>query len=203
MSLDPIEHLILELGRLPGVGVRSAARLAFYIIAESRKYPVEQSLAYDLAKALTEVADKVVLCKTCHNLATSIQCNICSDARRDEHLLCIVEGVEDLRAIEACGSYRGFYHVLHGSLAPLDGIGPKDLFLDELYERVQREKFQEVIIATNADVEGDATALYIGQLLRSTKVRLSRLAAGIPLGGELEFIDQATLGRALAERREF
>lgn len=201
---DPIQRLILELSRLPGVGERSAARLAFYIIRISRKdRKTGQSLAHDLARALVEVADQVGLCEVCGNLSTGPRCSVCTDPRRDPTLLCVVEGVEDLRAVETCGGYRGLYHVLHGSLAPLDGVGPDDLHLGELQRRVADGGFTEIILATNADVEGDATALYVARLLKPQGVRVTRLASGIPLGGELEYVDQATLGRALAQRREF
>ena len=204
MSDDPIQRLILELARLPGVGERSAARLAYYVIRASRKDAgTGRSLAHDLARALVDVADRGGLCETCGNLATSARCSLCTDPRRDRSLLCVVEGVEDLRAVEASAAYRGLYHVLHGALAPLDGVGPDDLKLDDLARRVGAGGFTEVILATNADVEGDATALYVARLLRPTGVRVTRLASGIPLGGELEYIDQATLGRALVQRREF
>jgi len=203
-GVDPIQRLILELSRLPGVGERSAARLAFYIIRISRKDQKSgQSLAHDLARALVEVADQVGLCELCGNLTTGERCSICTDPRRDPTQLCVVEGVEDLRAVETCGGYRGLYQVLHGALAPLDGVGPDDLRLDDLVRRVAAGGFAEIILATNSDVEGDATALYVARLLKPQGVRVTRLASGIPLGGELEYVDQATLGRALAQRREF
>jgi recombination protein RecR len=202
--VDPIQRLILELSRLPGVGERSAARLAFYIIRTSRKdRDTGHTLARDLARALTDVEDQVGLCEDCGNLATAGRCSICQDPRRERGVLCVVEGVEDLRAIETCGGYRGLYHVLHGALAPLDGVGPDDLGLDALAHRVQAGGFTEVILATNADVEGDATALYVARLLKPLGTRVTRLASGIPLGGELEYIDTATLGRAIAQRRDF
>jgi recombination protein RecR len=195
---DPIQRLILELGRLPGIGERTAARLAFHIVAASQRGP---SLATDLASALTDVATRVRLCARCRNFSASELCGICADTRREATILCVVEGVADLRAVEASGAFRGVYFVLHGALAPLDGVGPDDLELDRLVERVAREATSEVILATNADVEGDATALYIAQLLRPARLRLTRLASGVPMGGELEYLDQATVGRALADRR--
>lgn len=207
VSIDPIQRLILELGRLPGIGERSAARLAFHIIkasclkqggAASSGAP---SLARDLAAALIAVTEQVRLCRSCQNLCSSEQCSICTDPRRDGRVLCIVKGVACVRAIESSGGYRGRYHVLHGALAPLDGIGPRELKLDEVVRRIQSEQIAEVILATNADVEGDATALYLTQLIRPLGIRISRIASGIPMGGELEFIDQATLQRALEERR--
>ena len=204
MSLDPIQRLILELSRLPGIGERSAARLAYYIIKTSRAAGQGgATLARDLAAALTEVSERVGLCRRCQNLCAEDLCSICRDPRRDRAQLCVVEGVADLRAMEASGAYRGLYYVLHGALAPLDGIGPAELKLDELTARVRENHSTEVILATNANVEGDATALYIARLLRPLGVTITRLAAGIPLGGELEYLDHATLGRALVDRREF
>lgn len=199
---DPIRRLILELARLPGIGERSAARLAYYIIRVSQG-PKSQHLAQDLSEALREAANAVRLCAQCQNLATDEHCGICADLRRDQSLLCVVESVADLRAIESSAAYRGLYHVLHGAIAPLNGVGPDDLKIKELLARLERTGVAEVILATSADVEGDATALYVAKLLRPFELRLTRLASGIPLGGELEFVDQGTLGRALAERREF
>nr|ADI21630.1 recombinational DNA repair protein (recF pathway) [uncultured myxobacterium HF0130_06F04] len=205
MSADPIERLILEMGRLPGIGERTAARLAFYLLKQARDAEARglSTLARDLALALTEVVDEVRLCSRCQNLCASDLCSICEDTTRDERLLCVVENVSDLRALEASGAYRGTYHVLHGALAPLDGVGPADLKLPELADRVVRGGYQEVILAMNADVEGDATALYLARLLGAGDVKLSRLASGVPLGGELEYLDQATIGRALTARTPF
>jgi recombination protein RecR len=202
VSVDPIERLILELGRLPGVGERSATRLAFHVIRQSHKQGNE-SLARDLAAALLAVADEVGMCDTCRNLSAGGRCKICNDPRRDKSLICVVEGVQDLRAIEATQSFSGLYHVLHGALAPLDGIGPDDLKIDELAARLSGGVVREMILATNSDVEGDATALYLAGLVKPLGIKVTRLASGIPLGGELEFLDQATLGRALHERREY
>ncbi len=200
---DPIQRLILELARLPGIGERSATRLAFHIIRWSQDGGAAGSLARDLAAALIEVTDKVGLCSSCHNLCMGERCGVCADPRRDPALLCVVEGVPDLRAIEATATFRGRYHVLHGALAPLDGVGPEDLKVAELMARLESDDITEIILATNADVEGDATALYLAKLIKPLGIRVTRLASGIPLGGELEYIDQATLGRALDERREF
>ena len=202
---DPIEKLILELGRLPGIGERTAARLAFFVLKQARdsaRFDLPP-LAQDLAGALVEVVEKVRLCEDCQNLCTAEKCSICTDPRRESKALCVVEGVADLRAIESCGVFRGRYHVLHGALAPLDGVGPEELKLRDILDRVRDGNYEEVILATNATVEGDATALYIGRLLRGTDVKITRLASGVPLGGELEYLDHATLGRALSARQSF
>lgn len=191
---------MLELGRLPGVGERSAARLAYYIIKRSRDGH-GPSLARDLAEALLEVDAKVQLCARCQNLCTEALCSICRDGRRDPKSMCVVEGVADLRAIDGAGTFAGTYHVLHGALSPLDGVGPEQLGLERLMDRVRTEQVGEVILATNATLEGDATALYLAEVLRPTGVRVTRLASGVPQGGELEYLDRATLGRALQERR--
>lgn len=199
---DPIQRLILELARLPGLGERSAARLAYYVIKVSQGEG-SLNLAQDLAEALTTAVESVRLCSQCQNLTARELCQVCADPKREGGTLCVVENVSDLRALEASGAFRGRYHVLHGALAPLEGVGPDDLKIKELVRRVESGGVDEVILGTSADVEGDATALYLAKLLRSFGVKLTRLASGIPLGGELEFIDQGTLGRALAERREF
>lgn len=191
---------MLELGRLPGVGERSAARLAYYIIRRSRE-GIGPSLARDLAEALLEVDAKVRLCTRCQNLCTEELCPICRDGRRDPKAVCVVEGVADLRALEHAGSFTGSYYVLHGALSPLDGVGPEQLGLERLMARVADEQIGEVILATNATLEGDATALYLAEVLRPTGVVVTRLASGVPQGGELEYLDRATLGRALQERR--
>ena len=193
---------MVELGRLPGIGERTAARLAFYLLKQARDTGIERSLAFDLSRTLVNVVEEVGLCEECSNLSTVSRCKICTDARRDRTRLCVVETVADLRALEATGAYRGLYHVLHGALAPLDGIGPEELNLHFLEKRVNISEFEEVIVGTNADVEGDATALYLSRLLRGQGREITRLASGIPMGGELEYLDHATLGRALLDRRE-
>ncbi len=198
---DPIDTLVLELARLPGVGERSAARLAYYIIKHSHER--SPSLAEDLAGALLTVSKEIRLCRYCANFSTEDTCVICSDARRERKQICVVEGVSDLRAIEQTGIFRGHYHVLHGAISLLDGIGPEELRLGEFVQRVLRVEYEEVVLATNANTEGDATALYIARALKNANVsaEITRLASGVPLGGELEYVDQATLGRALTERR--
>ncbi len=204
-TADPISTLILELGRLPGVGERSAARLAYYIIKASCPAPADgrPTLAADLAAALQRVAQRVGLCQYCQNLCAAQVCELCADGRRNRSTVCVVEGVADVRAIESSGAYNGLYHVLHGALAPLDGIGPAELKLPELLRRLSDMAIREVIVATGTHVEGDATALYLARLIRPLNIRVTRPAAGIPLGGELEYIDHGTLGRALNERRDF
>lgn len=200
---DPIRRLILELGRLPGVGERSAARLAYYIVRAScpageRGGP---TLAQDLAAALAAVAREVGLCPQCCALTAARPCAVCADPRRDGAVLCVVEGMSELRAVEQSGAHRGRYHVLHGALAPLDGIGPEQLGIDALLQRLGPEGVAEVLLATGTDVEGDTTALYIAERLRPLKLRVTRLASGVPLGGELEYLDPQTLSAAIAQRQ--
>lgn len=202
MALDPIARLIAELMRLPGIGERSGARLAYYIIRASQKH-TGQLLARDLARALDAVVDTVGFCQKCQNLCATDVCGICANPRRDHQMVCVVEGVADLQALEQSGSYQGAYHVLHGALAPLDGVGPSELKCHELMSRLQQDNVRELILATNTNVEGDATALYIASIAAPLHLNITRLASGIPQGGELEYLDQATLGRAMQERRKF
>ncbi len=192
---DPIASLISLLSRLPGVGQRTAARLAFFVLEGEAQY------ADALGQALKTIHDEVTRCELCGNYGAESRCAICQDTRRDASLVCIVAKVPDLIALEALGSFRGRYHVLHGLLAPLDGIGPDQLPLDALEHRIVDEGIKEVIVATPLNVEGEATALYVADALSSSPVRVSRIAAGVPHGGELEFTDQVTLVRALEERR--
>lgn len=192
---DPIASLISLLSRLPGIGPRTAARLAFHILEGDAQY------AEALGKALGTIHREVVRCELCGNYGAESRCAICRDPRRDDSVLCVVAKVPDLIALEALGSFRGRYHVLHGLLAPLDGIGPDQLPLDALERRVGEGSVSEVIIATPLNVEGEATALYVADALASLPIRISRIAAGVPHGGELEFTDQVTLGRALEDRR--
>lgn len=192
---DPIASLIALLSRLPGIGERTAARLAFYVLEGDRQYAVA------LGEALATIHDQVTRCELCGNYGAESRCAICQDPRRDETVLCVVAKVPDLIALEALGSFRGRYHVLHGLLAPLDGVGPDQLPLDALERRIAEEHVKEVIVATPLNVEGEATALYVANTLSSSPVEVSRIAAGVPHGGELEFTDQVTLGRALEDRR--
>lgn len=193
-ALDKVATL---LSRLPGVGKRSALRWAFHILGEPPTY------ARELQQALAELMQHVRFCSECHHLAEDERCPICRDPARDPTLLCIVEGVPDLLALERTGSYRGRYHVLHGALAPLKGIGPAQLRLGNLEERIANQGVSEVILATSADVEGEATALYLAKRLAPTGVNVTRIATGIPMGGELEYLDDHTLSRAIAGRIRF
>ena len=193
-ALDKVATL---LSRLPGVGRRSAMRWAFHILAEPPTY------ARELQQALADLLAHVHFCRQCHHLAEQDLCGICRDPARDSHLICIVEGVPDLLALDRTGSFRGRYHVLHGALAPLKGIGPAQLRLDNLEARIAADGVTEVIIATSADVEGEATALYLAKRLAPTHVNITRIATGIPMGGELEYLDDHTLSRAIAGRIRF
>jgi recombination protein RecR len=193
---DPIAELVRLLSRLPGIGERTATRLAHHILAGDASY------AEALGEAVGHIHVRVRRCDSCGNFCAGPRCRICEDPRRDDALLCVVARVPDLEALEKSGSFRGRYHVLHGLLAPLDGVGPDDLPLDALTLRVRENNVQEVVAATPLSVEGEATALYLAQVLRPLGVRVSRIASGIPHGGELEFADQVTVGRALEGRRD-
>jgi recombination protein RecR len=192
---DPIASLISLLARLPGIGERTAARLAFHVLEGDAQY------AQALGEALGTIHANVTRCEVCGNYGAESRCTICQDPRRDESLVCVVAKVPDLIALEALGSFRGRYHVLHGLLAPLDGVGPDQLPLGALERRIEQDGVKEIIIATPLNVEGEATALFVADTLSSLPVKVSRIAAGVPHGGELEFTDQVTLGRALEDRR--
>ncbi len=200
MTPDAINRLVAQLAKLPGIGEKTAQRLAFYVLRSPPEY------ARGLAAALTEVVDKVKLCNQCFSLHDGPEgtvCSFCSDSRRDDRLVCVVEGIADELAIERTREFKGRYHVLHGVLSPLEGVGPDQLRIKELLVRLQGESpIEEIIVATNPDVEGEATALYLTRLLKPIGLKVSRLAQGIPMGGDLEFADQATLARALAARRD-
>jgi len=191
---DPIDRLIHELSRLPGIGSKTAARLAFAIVRSD-------SLAGDLAEALVGVRDGVGRCGACGNPSAADPCEICSDLKRDPALICVVERPQDLLAIERSGSYRGHFHVLDGSLSPLDGVGPEELRIKELLARIL-DTTQEIILATNPTVEGDATALYLARLVKPLGLRVSRIARGVSVGAELEYTDSSTISRAIEERRD-
>jgi recombination protein RecR len=190
-----VENLVAQLSRLPGVGSRTAQRLAFHILQR----PKDEALA--LAAALTEVKERVRFCRECGNLTEDEVCAICSDARRDHTVICVVEQPVDVVSLERTAEFRGLYHVLGGALSPLDGVDPGDLRIDELLQRVSANGVQEVVLATNPNMTGEATAAFLADRLRG-RVRVTRLASGLPVGGDLEYADEVTLGRALLGRRE-
>ncbi|HET7327617.1 MAG TPA: recombination mediator RecR [Nocardioidaceae bacterium] len=190
-----VQDLIDELGRLPGVGPKSAQRIAFHVLAAD---PVD---VRRLAEVLVQVKDKVKFCSVCGNVAESEQCRICLDPRRDPTVLCVVEESKDVVAIERTREFRGRYHVLGGAISPIEGVGPDDLRIRELMQRLADEEVGEVIIATDPNLEGEATATYLTRLLRSMGLRITRLASGLPVGGDLEYADEVTLGRAFEGRR--
>ena len=189
-----LEKLVAMIARLPGIGERSATRLAFHILSEPGDYATE------LARALDGVVERVAFCRECHHIAEGELCKVCSDPSRDGDVLCVVAGSPDLLAFERSGVYRGRYHVLHGVLAPLKGVLPDNLRLQNLRSRIVEGGIREVLVATPTGVEGEATALYLARHLKDLEVSLTRIATGVPLGGELEYVDSSTLGRALEGR---
>ena len=195
MISPAVDNLVAQLSRLPGVGTRTAQRLAFHLL----RAPKDEALA--LANAVEEVKERVRFCRDCGNLTEEERCAICEDARRDRTVVCVVEQPVDLISLEKTHEYRGLYHVLGGALSPLDGVDPEHLRIDELVGRVERNGVEEVVLATNPNMTGEATAAYIADRLRG-RVRVTRLASGLPVGGDLEYADEVTLGRALAGRRE-
>lgn len=192
----PIKRLINELARFPGVGEKSAARMANFVLRGSAEE------ARRLAESIIEVKEKIRFCAACFNLAEQELCAICLDSGRDRAVLCVVEDPDTLIAIEECGSFRGGYHVLHGSLAPLDGIGPDQLKIKELIERMRENQVRELIIATNPTVQGESTALLITRMLKGSKVEVTRIAMGVPVGGDLKYADRMTLSKSLEYRRD-
>jgi recombination protein RecR len=192
----PVERLITELSKLPSIGPKSAQRIAFHII-RGRKDD-----ALGLAEALKEVKERIKPCRRCFNLTEGEECEICRDARRDQSAICVVEDPYDIGPIERTNEYRGLYHVLGGALSPLDGIEPEDLRIAELVERIGKEGTKEIVIATNPNTTGEATAMFIAEEVRDVPVRGTALASGLPVGGDLEYADEITLGRAFAGRRE-
>lgn len=195
---EPIQELIAAFERLPGIGPKSASRLAFYLLR------APEDVAEQLSAALHGLKDKIAFCQQCFNIteAGRILCEVCEDPRRDPALICVVEEALDVLALERTAAYSGKYHVLHGVLSPIEGIGPEDIKVKPLIERVARGGVKEIIIATNPSMEGDATALYLQQQLRPFGVHVTRLARGLPVGGDLEYADQSTLLRALSGRQE-
>jgi recombination protein RecR len=190
-----VDNLIAQLSRLPGIGTRTAQRLAFHLLRISKEE------AFALADAIREVKERIGFCRECGNLTEEELCTICQDARRDRSVICVVEQPADLLSLERTHEFRGVYHVLGGALSPLDGVEPKDLRIDELVQRVERNGVAEVVLATNPNMTGEATAAYLADRLRG-RTRVTRLASGLPVGGDLEYADEVTLGRALSGRRE-
>jgi len=198
---QPVQALIDELGRLPGIGPKSAQRIAFHLLKLSRPD------AARLANAIVEAKDKVTFCSRCFNIAEGADdadtlCSICLDDRRDPALLCVVEEPRDIVAVEKTGEFRGRYHVLQGAISPIEGIGPEQLRVKELLARVDAEGIKEVILCTNPNLEGEATAMYLARLLKPAGLKVTRIASGLPVGGDLEYADEVTLGRPLEGRRE-
>ena len=193
---EPVARLIEALQRLPGIGPKTAQRLTFFLL----KRPIGE--VRELSESLMAVKEQIVACRTCFNVTDQDPCRLCADPNRDDRVLCIVEEPNDLLAMERTGEFRGRYHVLLGALSPLDGIGPDDLKIRELLTRLESGGTAEVILATNPNVEGEATALYLAKLLRPLGVRITRIARGLPVGGDLEYADQVTLSKALEGRRE-
>jgi recombination protein RecR len=191
-----MKSLIEELAKMPGIGPKSAQRLAFYILRSGK--PEAQALA----GAILKVKESVRFCRTCNNLSDEETCDICRSSGRDRTVLCVVEEPNDIITIERSGNYNGLYHVLLGSLSPLDGIGPSDLKIKELEDRVRKERFKEIIIATDFNTEGEATSLYLMKVLKASGARITRVAYGIPVGGDLEYADQATIIKAFEGRRD-
>ncbi len=192
----PLSQLIAELSKLPGIGGKSAQRLAFHILS----LPDSEALA--LAQAITDAKQQMKYCSVCGNLTDVDPCAYCSDASRDASVICVVESPRDVSAIERIREFRGRYHVLHGAISPMDGIGPEDINLKSLILRLQNSQVKEVILATNPNIEGEATAMYISRLIKPAGIKVSRIAHGIPVGGDLEYADEVTLSKALEGRKE-
>ncbi len=196
LTSPPIERLVAALKRLPGIGEKSATRLAFYLLG------AQDAQVYELAQAIERLKQEIVLCEVCFDLTDRSPCEICRDPKRDASILCVVEEPADLAAIDKSGRYRGRYHVLGGTLSPIDGIGPSELRIAELEKRVGDGGIEEVILATNPNAEGDATAHYLSDRLQATGIKLTRIAYGMPLGGDLEYADPVTIGISMDHRRD-
>lgn len=192
----PVAALIEEFSKLPGVGVKTAQRLTFFIL----RSPSDQ--ARRLAEAIMNVKERIIYCSRCFNITEADPCSICNNPNRDQEVICVVEEPLDVLALEKTGVYKGLYHVLHGALSPVEGIGPKDLRIDELIQRVRANKIREVILATNPNFEGEYTANFIKGELAASGMKITSLARGLPMGGDLEYADEGTLGRALEGRRD-
>ena len=195
-AIEPIARLTAQLARLPGIGMKSAQRLAYHMLE------VPKNQAAELAQAILHAREKVFCCPVCGSYTDRAPCALCADTTRDNGVICVVQDARDVLAMEKSREFGGRYHVLHGSLSPMDGIGPEDIRIQELMDRVDKGGVKEVILATNPDVEGEATASYIAKLLKIKNVRVTRIAHGIPIGGNLEYIDEVTLGKALTGRRD-
>lgn len=196
MYATPVANLIEELSKLPGIGPKSAQRLAFYLLK------IKPEEAKSLADAIVCVKDKVRFCPVCWNVTDEDLCEFCKDEKRDSSIVCVVEEPRDIVAIEKTGEFKGGYHVLGGAISPIDGIGPEDLRIKELLGRLNDGRIKEIVLATNPNIEGEATAMYLAKLIRPLEVRVTRLASGLPVGGDLEYADEVTLGSALKGRRE-
>ena len=192
----PLNKLINELSRLPGIGGKTAQRLAFHILS------MDEKSAMELANAISDAKKSMTYCSVCGNLTDTDPCAICSDDSRDKSTICVVESPKDVVAMEKIREYRGYYHVLHGAISPMDGIGPDDINLRSLIVRLQDEAVKELIIATNPNIEGEATAMYIARLIKPSGIKVTRIAHGIPVGGDLEYADEVTLLKAVEGRRE-
>lgn len=196
MYATPLRELIDQLSKLPGIGPKSAQRLAFYLLKGNRED------AEGLAQAIIHLKDKVKFCPVCYNVTDEPLCEYCADARRDDSVIVVVEEPHDIVAVERTGEFQGCYHVLGAAISPIDGIGPEDLRIKELLKRLEDSKVKEIIIATNPNLEGEATAMYLTKLIRPLNIKVTRLASGLPVGGDLEYADEVTLGSALRGRRE-
>ncbi len=194
--MNPIDKLIKALSKFPGVGSKSAARIAYHIMRDKTEN------VSDLVNAIANVKKKIKLCSECFNLTEDDPCYICSNPRRNNKSVCIVEDPQDASAIESTGTFKGVYHILHGAISPLDGVGPENIKVKELVQRLEKNAIKELIVATNPTIEGEATAHYITKIARPYKIRLSRIAFGIPFGGDIEYTDKSTLSRALESRLE-
>lgn len=196
MYAEPLEKLIEELSKLPGIGRKTAMRLAFHIMS------MDEAAAAELSGAIVNAKNKIKLCSICQSLTDSDTCKICQNPKRDKSIICVVETPRDLISMEKTNEYKGLYHVLHGAISPIDGIGPEDIKIKELLSRLSDSEVREVIMATNPTVEGEATAMYIARLIKPFGIAVTRIAHGIPVGGDLEYVDSITLAHALEGRRQ-
>lgn len=194
--IQPVAHLINELEKLPSIGPKTAQRLAFYLVKSGEDY------AKSLAQAILEIKEKIITCSICQNISDINPCSICQGDKRQKDVICVVAEAKDVLAVENTREFKGLYHVLHGVISPTDGVGPEDLKIKELLNRLQNQNIKEIIVATNPTVEGDATAMYLSRLIKPLEVKVTRLAYGLPLGADLDYADEVTLARALEGRRQ-